>query len=921
VLKTKFLILFLSCCCLAPLFRGQTQELTIDRGAMGLAQALARLPLTSRVMFIAAHPDDENEGVLTYVSRGLHAKTALLTLTRGEGGQNLVSADLFDALGLLRTGELLAADEYYGVRQFFTRAFDFGFSKSSTETLQKWGPEVVLGDTVRAIRKFRPNVIISFYQGNAHDGHGQHQAAGILAREAYKLAGDPQRFPELLREGLIPWQAQRFYVGNLEEKEPFTLAVNTGEYLPLLGASYEQIGAQGYRSHRTQGMGNRYAAPGDYLVRYRLVLPPVEDNRGPLNRPAGANPKPETRGSNPNPDVGFLDPHEFELPKLSDLLKPDDPQRLWLERELNSLSTLVGEAQNRFLPSDFSGTYDPLLKGLTKLQEIRQTLAANDLGSWPPDHLQFLLADKEQDFLEAIEMATGLSFEALADDALITPGQSFTVTASVVNRSSVALNLRQLRLQAERGWKVEQTEGSVKSLSPQEKIALKFKVTVPPGATLTQPYWKRNSRRDTVYTVSQEQLINTPLTPPVMRATLDYSFSGSGTVPAPTDPSAHAREHNNISSANLSKEQAVEFLDSDPLRGTRHIPILVVPALGMEVTPPLYLIPLASSTLQRPVQVKLTNNARSPIAGSLRLNVPVGWDLESERHLFSIDKEGGAETFKFQVAARGQVRPGRTSFGAVASVNGTDSQQSFQIISAFSLWINPLYAKAESEVVTLDVKTPPNLSVGYIMGTGDKIPETLLQLGIRVTLLEAEDLAGVDLSQYPCIIAGVRAYDVRGDLIANNSRLLDYVKNGGVYTVQYNTPSAWNKSQYAPYPAKIRSANDRVTDETAPVKILDPQNPVFNFPNKITERDFDHWVQERGLYFIQERDSRFKPLLSTSDPGEPPLDGGLLIARYGKGRYVLTSYSWFRQLPEGVPGAVRIFANLISLAEAQRRGE
>jgi hypothetical protein len=406
-----------------------------------------------------------------------------------------------------------------------------------------------------------------------------------------------------------------------------------------------------------------------------------------------------------------------------------------------------------------------------------------------------------------------------------------------------------------------------------------------------------------------------------MRARLEYSFSESGAVPTASDPSARARGYKNISSANLSKEQAVEYLDSDPLKGTRHIPILVVPALGMKVTPPLSLIPLDSSTLPRLIQVKLTNYAKSPITGSLRLNTPVGWNIEPERHLFSIEEEGGAVTFNFKVGTRGQAEPGRTSFEAVASMDGRDYQQSFQIISAFDLWANPLYTKAESQVVTLDVKASPNLSVGYIMGTGDRIPEALLQLGVRVTLLEAKDLAGTDLSQYPCIIAGVRAYDVRGDLVANNSRLLDYVKDGGVYIVQYNTPSAWNKSQYAPYPAKIRSANDRVTDETARVKILDPQNPAFNFPNKITERDFDDWVQERGLYFIQERDSRFEPLLSTGDPGEPPLDGGLLIAKYGKGSYILTSYSWFRQLPEGVPGAVRIFANLISLAEAQRRRE
>ena len=629
-------------------------------------------------------------------------------------------------------------------------------------------------------------------------------------------------------------------------------------------------------------MGNSYAAPGNHFVRYRLVLPGEQQ------------------------DTGFLDHVNATLAGLANLLRPDDPQRSWLEKQLGTVEAFIQEAHDHFAPNNFSGMYEPLLKGIAKIREIRQKVSASD-------HLRFLLADKEQDFVKALELATGISFEALADQASVTPGQSFTVTASVTNRSSVLLHLKHVQLHAEKDWKVELLEGSPKTLTPTEKTEFKFKVSVPSDAVPTRPHWERKSKADTLYAVSQVDLINSPLSPPVVRAGLEYSIPGSAPAPAATTPIGSAQINDAVQGVGLTKETPLKYLESDRLKGTHQVPVLVVPALSLEVTPSLQLIPLDSAAHPRWVQVELTNHSKSALQGNLIFRAPQGWKVEPGQQTFSIGQAEELASFKFKVVPTSGVRLGQASFQAIATVKGRDFDQGYRIVSVMDLWRNLLFRKATSDVITLDVKVAPKLSLGYIMGAGDRIPEVLQQLGVQTKLLQARDLSEADLSQFSCIVAGIRAYEVRRDLIANNSRLLDYVRNGGVFVVQYNTPDAWNKSQYAPYPAKIKDASHRVTDEAAPVRILDPRHPLFNVPNKITEKDFEGWVQERGLYFIQDRDPRFKPLLSTNDPGDPPLDGGLLIAEYGKGRYILTCYAWFRQLPEGVPGAIRIFANLISL--------
>jgi hypothetical protein len=415
-------------------------------------------------------------------------------------------------------------------------------------------------------------------------------------------------------------------------------------------------------------------------------------------------------------------------------------------------------------------------------------------------------------------------------------------------------------------------------------------VSVPSAAQYSQVPWKRKSPKDALYTITDGRLMTAPVSPPRLFASMEYQIRG----------------------VRLSSKQPVLFLETNPLRGTHKIQLLVIPPVSLVVSPPQQLIPLATSGFSREVQVKVVNNARSSSSGVLNASPPLGWTVTPMQIPFSLAREGEAKSFKFELTTKQGLKPGRSAVEIKAMVNGTKVDEEYRLISVQDLWRFPLYRKAASELDVFDLHIPKGLSIGYIAGAGDRVADTLMQLRIPVKLLGPEDLASGELNSYTCIVVGVRAYEVRDDLVANNSRLLEYVKAGGTLIVQYQRRSGWNRASFSPYPAKIQSDEHRVTDETAPVTILDPSHPIFNFPNRITGNDFENWVQERGLYFFQDRDAHFKPLLSMGDPGLPKLDGGLLIADYGKGKYILTALSWFRQLPEGVPGAIRIFVNLVS---------
>ena len=857
---------------LAPVY-GQSQELYLDRGAVGLSQSLKRLPLISRVLFIMAHPDDEPAGLVTYVSRGRGARTAILSLTRGEGGQNLVGPDLFEALGLVRTGEMLAANEFYGASQYFSRAFDFGFSKSAEETLDKWGRQRMLEDLVRTIRSFRPLVILSVFDGSPTDGHGHHQACGLLAREAFEISGNPDRFPELTRQGLGPWQAARLYLRHRGEDPRGSFPIDTGAYDPWLGASFRQIGAQGYSLHRSQGMGRAHALPGSHPVKLR---PGAISSSAPLS------------GSS---EASFEEALELKLPALAELWPAGSEERAGLGGALEGLGVIIERARDLFSPSDPSGCMPLLIDGLKQLRSIQREWTGSGEASAASEELAFFLKDKERDFLEAIRRASGLSLGAYSDQLLLTPGQSFRISVKVVNRSGASLGLQSLQVESA-VLRTRARQDPLPMLLPGQDVNLELAGEVPREARPGRPQRRRPRGVEDFYTVDDPALTLAPAPPPLAKVRLGYVYEGE----------------------RLEIEQPVEYLDVDRLKGTRRVPVHLVPPIQLEVTPPLHLVPLASAGDARTIQLRIRNNSPKELQGRLELEAPKGWKVEPAQAPFALARPGQAAGVPFRISAdSGTLKPGRASFRAVASLGETEVTRQYRMISVFDRWNYPLYSPAQSRMEVLDLRIPPGLKIGYVMGAGDRVSEILSQLGFSVTALGPEDLGAGELGDYDCIIAGIRAYQVRGDLIEHNARLLDYVRDGGVFIVQYNTPGAWNRRQYAPFPARMVDRSHRVTDENAPVTLLEPDHRVFRYPNPITGKDFAGWVQERGLYFIQERDGRFRALLASHDPGQPPLDGGLLVADYGKGRYVLTSYSWFRQLPAGVAGAIRLFTNLVSL--------
>ena len=873
----RLLAVLLAGLALLPRGYGQSQELYLDRGAVGLSQSLKRLPLISRVLFVMAHPDDEPAGLVTFVSRGVGARTAILSLTRGEGGQNLVGPDLFEALGLVRTGEMLAANEFYGAGQFFSRAFDFGFSKSADETLDKWGRQRILEDLVRTIRSFRPLVILSVFDGTPADGHGHHQACGLLAREAFEVSGHPDRFPELTRQGLPPWKAARLFLRSRREDPRGSISIDTGAYDAWLGASFRQVGARGYSRHRSQGMGRAHALPGSHPVKLRL---------------GGTSPSSPFSGSS---ETSFEEALELELPALAQLWPADSAERGRLGQALERLARTIETARSLFSPSDPSGCMPALIQGLKQMRAIRRDWTGSGEASAASEVLAFFLKDKERDFLEAFRRASGLSLGAYSDRLLLTPGQSVRISVKVVNRSRAPLRLESLQVESA-VLRTHPHRDSLPLLNAGQGVDLEIAAEVPPEAEPRGPQRRRPGGVEDFYTVDDPGLTLAPALPPLARVRLGYAYRGE----------------------RLEIEQPVEYLEVDRLKGTRRVPIHLVPPIQLEVTPALQLVPLARAGEPRTVRLRVRNNSPGTLRGRLELQPPKGWKVEPAQAPFALARPGQAVGVPFRVSAdAGTLRPGRASFRAAASLGGTEVNRQYRMISVFDRWNTPLYSPARSQVEVLDLRIPPGLRVGYIMGAGDRVSETLAQLGFSVTVLGPEVLASGELGDYDCIIAGIRAYQVRGDLIEHNARLLDYVRDGGVVIVQYNTPDAWNRRQYAPFPARIVDRSHRVTDENAPVTLLQPEHRVFHYPNPITRKDFAGWVQERGLYFIQERDGRFRALLASRDPGEPPLDGGLLVADYGKGHYVLTAYSWFRQLPAGVAGAIRIFTNLVSLGAAE----
>jgi LmbE family N-acetylglucosaminyl deacetylase len=820
----KFSFLLAAC-----LFSAAAQQQPFS-GTPDIEHSLRKLNELGSVLMIAAHPDDERTDVLAYFARGRHMRAAYLSLTRGEGGQNLIGPEQGAQLGVIRTQELLDARKIDGAEQLFTRAIDFGFSKTAAETMEKWDRGRVLGDMVWVIRRFRPDVIITVFTGTPIDGHGQHQVSAILAKEAFRAAADAQRFPEQLRY-VQTWQAKRivhaafpreFRLPETDKGLPPAGAVETGELNPVLGYSYQELAVLSRSMHHSQGTG-AMRHPGPAHTDFNLV--------------EGA-------------------------PASNDLF--DGIDTTW--------NRIAGGAAVGPILADAIRAFEPLHpeKAIPFLVKARPAIAALD------DPLARIeLADLD----ETIAKCAGIWAEAQAHAPDVAPGTALAVTTTVLNRSAEEVKLTGARMEG-----LFDSDMPVKpaTLGYNQSASVEFSREVPAAQPYSQPYWLVKPADGDVYTVEDLRLVGLADTPAVARVRLRLEVRGTP----------------------IELVRPVHYRYADRAQGERTRPLAIVPAVAVNLPEVVAVFPTGAT---RTVHVAVNANA-AKVAGELRLDLPAGWKAEPGAQHFEIAAAGEARELAFQVTP--PAGESTAALPAVASVGGRDIAVGMQVIDYPHIPVETLFSPSAIKLVRADIRVTAH-RIGYIMGAGDEMPDALRQLGLEVTLLSASDLEQGDLARFDAIVAGVRAYNVREDVRANQARLLEYVNRGGTYIVQYNTGD--NALNMGPYPFTVPpGARFRVTVEGAPVRFAHPDSPLLQTPNRITEKDFEGWVQERGLYFASQWDQRYETVMASNDPGEPSIEGGELWTRYGKGIYIFTGYAWFRQLPAGVAGAFRLFANLLS---------
>lgn len=853
------------------------QDVPDSKGMGRLAQALLRLPVVASLLNTGAHPDDENSALLAFASQRLHVRTAYLSLNRGEGGQNLIGPELYDAIGVIRTEELLAARRFDGASQYFTRAYDFGFSKSADEALTMWNKdEQLLADVVRIIRTMRPDVVVSVFAGSPADGHGQHQAAGLMTREAFRAAADPKQFPEQISGGLRPWQPRKLYINNTRAvfSAMDSLTIPVGDYNSAMDRSYRELGLAGRSMHRSQDMG-AIQTRGPATTKVKLV-----------ERLTG---QPESA-----PDRDLFDGIDTSFLRLSAMAGPDAAKLPAFDAQLRQLNSLTEQAIREYHPFEPVSVLPATLEALKILRGVRSTVMKSRLDTPTREDILFLLDGKEQDMIEVVRLALGLSFEALVSRETVTPGSSFTVAMQLLNRSKTPIRVNGFWLNTSGKWTATSQNPGTPLIGYNESSDDTVTVIVAAEALPTRPYWRRNTLHDARVTVDSENLIGLPWAPSPV--TGHVSFIVDGLLVELTQP--------------------VQYRYADPAIGEIRRELQITPVFSVTMTPEVLVLPVKDTTLSRTVQVTVRNTVATEGSGIVRIESPAGWRVTPEQAPVSFSIANKETTIPFVVTAPSGTLTGAYQVRASVVSEGKIYKEGYREIAYPHIQTRRLYRDAVSTIQVFDIGIAANLKVGYIMGVGDEVPQAIQQLGVAVHLIDKEELASGDLSQYNAIIAGIRSYEARPDLVALNSRLLEYVEAGGTFIVQYNQ-YIFNTGQFGPYPATIRTPHDRVTDENAPVDLLVPNHPLFNTPNKITDDDFKGWIQERGLYFFGKWDTRYTALMAAHDPNEEPQAGGMMEAHYGKGRYIYTGYAWFRQLPAGVPGAFRLFANLLSLPKTE----
>jgi LmbE family N-acetylglucosaminyl deacetylase len=886
-----------------------------DTGAAATWQALKRLHTRASVLMIVAHPDDEDGATLAYESRGLGARVSLLTLDRGEGGANVMSSDYWDALGLVRSEELLQAGRYYGLdAQYFTSMADYGFSKSLKEALGQWGHERVLEQAVRVVRMVRPLVVCSVFVGGPTDGHGQHATAGLMAQEVFKAAGDPKMFPEQIKEGLLPWSPMKTYgrapffrvsakgmydyanhtwgpvgvtnhiTGKWEEGRPsVTVSIPSGSFDAVMGQAYSQVSREGLGFQRSQNGGPSVPLAGAGMTsdyhRFGTRLAPKEK------------------------EDGFFDDIDTALGSIAELAGSNAPASL--TSGLSEINGHVEDAMKEFSADKPAAIAPHLAKGKLRTEALIAEVEKSRLPAEEKYNVLGELRVKDRQFNDALVASLQLSLsadvtQAGKDDPMMamfrgamptfqmaTPGLGFPVKVHLYEPAVPALAVRSLTVKGTSGknWSIAEAKVPAQ-LEARKPIDATYTVKVPADEPFTRPYFTRDGLQNAFYEIAPGAPKNKPFGPYPLQAEAELAYEG----------------------ASVKLASVVQVVSKVNGPGLLRYPMPVGPALSVALSPAAGVVPLDSKSTR--VSVRVHNNTSGAASPTVTLALPEDWSAEPKSIPVKFSQSGEDQTVSFAVTPKVE-KDKKYTVTAVASLDGKEYKEGYVTTGYVGLRPYFLYSPARYTTVGTDVKMAPSESIAYVEGSGDDVPAALEQIGVHVSYLSAQDLAGGDLKKYDAIVLGVRAYAVRQDLIANNARLLKYVEDGGTVIVQYNTPEY--DHNYGPYPYVMSGDPEEVTDEASVVKILDAKNPVFNWPNKITDDDFKGWVEERGSKFLESWDAKYTPLLETHDSGQPEQKGGLVYARYGKGVYIYNAYAFYRQLPLGVPGAFRLFANMLSL--------
>ncbi len=781
---------------------------------IAIEQNFQNLNVLGSVLYVAAHPDDENTRFLAYLAQEKHYRTGYLAMTRGDGGQNLIGNEQSELLGLIRTQELLAARRVDGAEQFFTRANDFGFSKGPEETLKIWDKEKVLGDVVWVIRKFRPDVIICRFATDGSGGHGHHTSSAILAQEAFTLAADSTKYPEQLKYVQV-WQAKRLLVNSINGNAPFK--VNVGVYNPLIGKGYGEVAADSRSNHKTQGFGTAKQR-GDSFENFGTIL--------------------------------------GEAPK-TDLM--DGVNTTWTRvKGGEGIPAKLAEIKKNFDGANPSASVPALVQLLGEVEKVSDA---------------YWREQKTKQLKDLIAACAGLWFESYAVQPTYAIGDQIEIRSQVLDRFNDQVKLNSIddhhNIQRFDGGKVIPTN-TVQTINGTT-IADKY----------TQPYWLESPHPIGIYTINDPLKVGNPENLDLPSVTYEFSIAGKP----------------------ITYERRLYYKYVDPVRGEVYQPLEIGPPVAADITNKNYIF-----NTQQPQSVQVKLQAFTNASGSIAIKPVAGWKIAPEKIDFADKKRGEEWIATFQVTPT-NMQPKISDLIAVTTVNGKDYSMGVQRIRYDHVPAITLFPPSQAKAINVNLKIAGK-KLGYIAGAGDFVPEALAQVGYDVHQLTENEILNGDLSVYDAIITGVRAYNVNLRLAVEQPKLLAYVKNGGNLLVQYNNNNRIVVPQIGPYP--FRPENLRVTDEFAKVTFLDPQNPVLNYPNKITDADFDGWIQERGLYFVSNIDPQYKAVLQMNDAGEAPLNGSLITANYGKGRFIYTSLAFFRELPAGVPGAYRLFVNLLS---------